>query len=94
MNSQFPSHDHGGDAEDIISHAVNSFKNNSKAEILWAGCQRVYDVVTSEKLGVHIVTVPEGVLTKINRLGTNLHEFSVKTSYDFWKDGQNLKLNG
>ena len=86
--------DCGIDASAIISYAVQLFRKFPHVEILWAGCQRVLDVVTAEQLGVHIVTVPEGVLTKLNRLGNDIHEFSVKTSYDFWKDGQNLKLNG
>ena len=59
------------------------FRSNDNVKILWAGCQRVYDVQVAAKSGCDIITVPEGVLKKMGRLGTSLHDFSLKTSYDF-----------
>jgi transaldolase len=84
--------DTGYDPLDIVDYAVSRFRNNDNIKILWAGCQRVYDIVVAEKSGCDIITVPEGVLKKINRIGTPLQDFSTKTSYDFHMDGQGLQL--
>ena len=84
--------DTGHDPLDIVNYAVSKFRNNQNIQVLWAGCQRVYDILTAERSGCHIITVPEGVLKKKNRLGVSLDSFSLKTSYDFHMDGKDLFL--
>ena len=84
--------DTGHNPMDIVDYAVSRFRNNENVKILWAGCQRVYDVLAADRSNCDIITVPEGVLNKINRLGVELHSFSVKTSYDFFIDGDGLVL--
>jgi len=84
--------DTGNDALDIAHYAVSKFKDNPNVEILWAGCQRVYDILAAERIGCHIITVPEGVLKKRERIGMGLDTFSIKTSYDFHMDGKGLYL--
>ena len=84
--------DTGCDSLDIMEYAVSRFRNNGDVMTLWAGCQRVYDILLADKVGCDIITVPEGVLKKIDRLGKSLHEFSLKTSYDFYMDGSELVL--
>ena len=84
--------DTGHDPMDIVNYAVSKFRNNDNVKILWAGCQRVYDILAADRSHCDIITVPEGVLKKINRLGTELHSFSIKTSYDFFVDGEELVL--
>jgi transaldolase len=85
--------DTGFPAEDIANYAVSKFKNNKNVKILWAGCQRVCDILSADAAGCDIITVPEGVLNKTDRLGKSLHDFSLKTSYDFFMDGSNLFLS-
>jgi transaldolase len=84
--------DTGHDAFDIMEYAVSRFRNNKNVKTLWAGCQRVCDILSAEKSGTDIITVPEGVLKKADRLGKSLHDFSLKTSYDFYMDGSELFL--
>jgi transaldolase len=84
--------DTGADPFDIVNYAVSKFRNNDNVKILWAGCQRVLDILHAEKSGCDIITVPKGVYDKMNRIGVSLHDFSVKTSYDFHMDGSQLIL--
>ena len=84
--------DVGADPFDIVNYAVSKFRNNDNVKILWAGCQRVLDILHAERSGCDIITVPKDVYDKMNRIGVSLHDFSVKTSYDFHMDGANLIL--
>ena len=84
--------DTGHDPLDIVDHAVSKFRKNDNVKILWAGCQRVCDILTANSSGCDIITVPEGVLKKVNRIGWTLEDFSLKTSADFHLDGANLVL--
>jgi transaldolase len=84
--------DAGHDPEEYILHAVEAFRNNPFVEILWAGCQSVYDVVRSDKCGCHIITVPDGPMKKLNRIGKDLFEFSVETSKGFGEDARSACL--
>lgn len=84
--------DAGHDPEEYIRHAVKAFKYNPSVEILWAGCQCVYDVVRSDKCGCHIITVPDSPLKKLNRLSKDLFDFSVETSRGFGEDARSACL--
>ena len=84
--------DTGHQPFDIMDYAVSRFRNNSNIKTLWAGCQRVHDILLADEANCDIITVPEGVLKKVDRLGKCLHEFSLKTSYDFYMDGSELVL--
>ena len=85
--------DTGRRSSGIMKYAVSRFRNNNNVLTLWAGCQRVYDILLADKVGCDIITVPEGVLKKVDRLDKSLHDFSLKTSYDFYMDGSELVLS-
>jgi transaldolase len=85
--------DTGADAIGIIKFANSLFENDATKETLWAGCQRVRDILDAEKCGTDIITVPEDFLKKINRVGLDLHNFSVKTSTDFFADGSEMYID-
>lgn len=84
--------DTGADPIDIMSYANNSFVDNDNIETLWAGCQRAKDILDAEKIGTDIITVPEDPLKKMDRVGIDLHDFSVKTSKDFFADGKEMYI--
>tara|TARA_R110000824_G_scaffold92096_1_gene223658 strand:- start:316 stop:1020 length:705 start_codon:yes stop_codon:yes gene_type:complete len=84
--------DTGHDPLDIVSYAVSRFRNNDNVRILWAGCQRVCDIINAQESGCDIITVPEGVLKKVDRIGMSLADFSLKTSIGFYNDGVDLVL--
>ena len=41
--------DTGHDPLDIVNYAVSKFRNYPNVQILWAGCQRVCDIITDRK---------------------------------------------
>jgi len=79
--------DTGVDAMDIMSYANQKYSNCDNIETLWAGCQRTRDILDADSIGTDIITVPEGPLKKMNRIGWSIKEFSTKTSADFFADG-------
>jgi transaldolase len=78
-----------------IEKAVETFKDFSNVEILWAGCQRLLSIKEAQDKNVDIVTVPGDILRKTDRLGTSLHEASVAKSKLFYEDAKktNMKLD-
>lgn len=82
--------DTGVDALDIMSHANTTFSSKPNIETLWAGCQRTRDILDADSIGTDIITVPEGPLKKMERIGNDIHEFSVLTSSDFFEDGRSM----
>jgi len=82
--------DTGVNAIDIMSYANNRFGDNPNVETLWAGCQRTRDIIDADECGTDIITVPEGPLKKMVRIGDDIHNFSVRTSVDFFNDGADM----
>ena len=82
--------DTGVNALDIMLHANNAFSDCDNIETLWAGCQRTRDILDANLIGTDIITVPEGPLKKMNRIGLSNYEFSKQTSTDFFADGAEM----
>ncbi len=61
-------------------------KKNIKCEILWASTREIYSIIQAEKLGCHIITVPNNILSKINLIGKDLNKYSLETIKDFYRD--------
>jgi len=81
--------DYGFDCTDIVKYAVETFKEYKNIRILWAACRSVYNIVEAYKQGAHIITVPDTVLSRINRLSENVKNGSLETVIAFRKDGIN-----
>jgi len=79
--------DSGLDCSDVVKHAVETFKDYPNIKILWAACRTVYNMFEAENQGAHIVTVPDTVLSRMNRIGDDTHEASVQQVKQFMKDG-------
>ena len=75
--------DTGVNAIDIMRYANETYSDNPNVETLWAGCQRTRDIIDADECGTDIITVPEGPLKKMVRIGNDIHNFSVRTSVDF-----------
>jgi transaldolase len=57
-------------------------------ELLWASPREVLNVVQADEIGVDIITVTEGIRTKLKYLGKDLNEFSRETVQMFKNDGE------
>jgi transaldolase len=85
--------DAGKDPMEYICSAVLTMMHLDNVQILWAGCQSVYDVIRADTAGAHIITVPDAPMRKLNRIGKDLHDFSVETSKGFSEDARAVGLN-
>jgi transaldolase len=57
-------------------------------QLLWASPRELLNVVQADEIGVDIITVTEGIRTKLPLLGKDLHEFSRETVLMFKRDGE------
>ncbi len=78
--------DTGADPELIVSESLKIFKDYQKTEILWASCREIFNIYQADKIGCHIITVPNNILKKINLIDYNLEDYSLDTVKDFYKD--------
>ena len=83
--------DSGNYPEEFIARAVE-LTTNYNADVLWAGCQRVLSIIEADDIGCGIVTVPDSIMRKRNRIGTSVYDASVNKSNLFFNDGDKLKL--
>lgn len=82
--------DAGQDPQTIVSHAVNNSKKN--VEILWAGCQTNLHIIQAEKCGCHIITIPDAIMNKMNRMELDLHTTSLNKVKKFMEDASFLEM--
>jgi transaldolase len=54
------------DPDEYINLAINLFKDKPNCRILWAGCREIYTLHRAQNLKCHIVTIPDGVIEKLN----------------------------
>ena len=78
--------DTGVNPKRVIEYAVGSFKNNKNIEVLWAGCKDNLVLQNASDIGCHIVTLPEAIMSRINRIGQPLSNLSQDTVKSFLKD--------
>jgi transaldolase len=84
--------DAGLDPLPTIVKAVNLFKDQSNVEILWAGCKDNYSIISADNVGCHIITLPDSIMDRMNRIGTDLEKMTVDKVKLFNNDSKNLGL--
>ena len=77
--------DTGVDPKSTMKYAVRLAKRKG-IEVLWASPRQVLDVVTADKLGVHIITVGREILSKLPIIGRDLNQYSRETVQQFYDD--------
>ena len=78
--------DTGVDPVPIMKKARTVLRARPKAELLWASCREVLNVVQADAAGCHIVTVPNDLLDKLALLGKDYRGYSLETVEMFYKD--------
>lgn len=79
--------DTGVNPKEIVEYAVNLFSDYPNIRILWAACRSVYNIFEAENMGCHIITVPDSVLKRMNRIGNDLEKMTIDTIKQFHNDG-------
>jgi transaldolase len=70
----------------IVKSAIDIFRYFPNVEILWAGCKEVLSIQHAIDVGCHIITVPDSIFDRINRIDQDLTEMSIDTVQSFKKD--------
>jgi transaldolase len=89
--------DTGIDPNKIMIDSVNLCKSKNKIKILWASTRELLNIFQADKIGCHIITVPNEILKKTSYIGKNLNELSLETVKTFLVDATNagfeIKIN-
>ncbi len=79
--------DTGVDPLPIMREALDIVRHLPRAELLWASVREVLNVFQAAACGCHIVTVPHGIIKKLDALGgKDLEELSLDTVRMFHQD--------
>lgn len=80
--------DTGRDPVPVMTAAKKLLAKNKKAELLWASTREVFNIVQAEEAGCHIITVPNDILKKLEKWGSDLEKLSLDTVKMFYEDGR------
>jgi transaldolase len=80
--------DAGVDPLPIMCGAREMLSSLPAAELLWASCREVFNIIQAEQAGCHIITVTHDLLQKLGRLGRPLEEVSLETVKMFYHDAK------
>jgi len=84
--------DTGLDPLPYIQLAVDTFKSNPNAQILWAGVKDNVAIKNSINVGCHIITIPDSVMDRLGRLDLDLHQMSIDKVKLFNTDASGIKI--
>jgi len=85
--------DTGVDPSPIVTFGCKLFEEMKNVQILWAGCKEVLSIQHAIHAGCHIITIPDGIMDRLNRLYKDLQEFSKETVSSFRKDAMDKHIS-
>src|SRR6056300_333552 len=80
------------DPNKIITFGCKLFKENKNVEILWAGCKENLSIQHAIDCGCHIITIPDSIIDRLTRVGTDLTDMSIMTAANFNNDGKKANI--
>ncbi len=78
--------DTGHDPAPVMEEAVTIVAAKPKAELLWASTREVFNVIQADRMGCHIITAPDSVISKLGGLGKDPTQNSLDTVKAFYAD--------
>ena len=84
--------DSGKDPIPEIIKSIKLSKKYKNVEILWASVREPYNYLQAKQLGCHIITIPPGIIEKIERFGKSFQQLTVETVKAFFKDSVKSKF--
>lgn len=78
--------DTGRDPLPLMKDSLALMKNLPLAELLWASPRELLNIFQADEMGCHIITVTDGILSKLPTVGKDLDEFSLDTVKMFYRD--------
>ncbi|HEY7306011.1 MAG TPA: transaldolase [Bryobacteraceae bacterium] len=78
--------DTGRDPVPIMSKAREILSKNPNLELIWASPRELLNLFQADAIGCQIITMTEGILSKLSLIGKDLDEYSLETVKMFRKD--------
>lgn len=78
--------DTGIDPISTMIETLDILKKYPNLELIWASCRELYNIIEANKIGCHIITVPNDIFKKIIMLNKDLTELSLDTVKMFYND--------
>ena len=81
--------------KDPVPEFVKSIKLAKKfrnVEILWASVREPYNFIQAKQIGCHIITIPPGIIDKIQKFGKSFKILTKETVNGFLKDSKKSKF--
>jgi transaldolase len=78
--------DTGHDPMPLMKDSVQLANEKPLAEILWASTREVYNIFQAEECGCDVITVPNGILKKLDLIDYDLNQYSLDTVKMFYRD--------
>ena len=80
--------DSGRDPVIELQKHIKLSKNFKNIKILWASVREPFNLIQAQKIGCHIITVPEEILKKTKNFNKNLFKYSKETVKMFYNDAK------
>ena len=78
--------DTGRDPMPIMAESVKLLSQHPAIELIWASPRELLNIFQADEIGCHIITVTDGVLSKLQSVGKDLNDFSLETVQMFYND--------
>lgn len=85
--------DTGIDPIPVMKKALEMFKANKNAELLWASPRELLNIIQADECGCHIITATPDILNKLKLIGKDLGEYSLETVKMFYNDAKAAGFN-
>ncbi len=80
--------DVGKDPIPELKESILISKKYKNIEILWASVREPYNFLQAKQIGCHLITVPPGIIEKIENFGKSLDQLTIETVTGFLKDSK------
>ena len=80
--------DTGKDPVPEFKRSIRFAKKFKNVEILWASVREPYNFLQAKQIGCHIVTIPPGIIEKIQKFGKSFDQLTVETVKAFLIDSK------
>ena len=71
-----------------MDRCVQILKDNENAELIWASPRELLNIYQADKIGCHIITITNTILSNMFLIGKDLDEYSLETVKMFYDDAQ------
>lgn len=79
-------YDIGIDAKEEMVKICKYVHNNSNCKVLWASPRMSYDIISSIESGADIITMPNNLINKLDKIGVAPSDYSLETVKMFYND--------